>query len=160
MAMEERHAANNWIGKIHNQFHRAAVGDVHGIDPYWIFHRLFVDDIYQKVDLMDVKRMHFSALVHDAPVLQRTDIHRQHWTGIHFEFLAIYVEALFVFSESYNELRFAGFDAFENSRREGCENWGSAERWTNLRFRSRRRNDIGQNHCGIRISSRTGIETA
>jgi len=48
---------------------------------------------------MDVKRMHFFGWVHDAPVLQRTDIHRQHWTGVHFEFLAIMLEALFVFSE-------------------------------------------------------------
>src|SRR6266566_2386613 len=122
MAMEERHAANDWIRKIHNQIHRAAIGDVHGIDPYWVFHRLFVDGIYQKVNLMDVKRMHFSAWVHDAPVLQRTDIHRQHWAGVHFEFLAIYVEALFVFSEVDNELRFAGFDTFKNCRREACVN--------------------------------------
>jgi hypothetical protein len=99
MTVEERHAANDWVSKIHNQIHRAAVGDVHGIDPYWIFYRLFADGIYEKVDLMDVKRMHLSAWVHDAPVLQRTDIHRQHWAGIHFEFLAIYVEALFVFSD-------------------------------------------------------------
>src|SRR5207244_2030650 len=119
MAMKERHAANDWISKIHNQIHRAAVGDVHGIDPYWISHRLFVDGIYQKVDLMDVKRMHFSGWVRDAPVLHRTDIHRQHRAGIHFEFLAIYVEALFVFSEIDNELRFAGFDAFEICRRKG-----------------------------------------
>src|SRR6266481_821060 len=125
--MEERHAANDWISKIHNEIHRAVVGDVHGIDPYWIFHRLFVDGIYQKVNLMDVKRMHFSAWVHDAPVLQRTDIHRQHWASIHFEFLAIYVEALFVFSEIDNELRFAGLDACENRRRKACVDWCYAE---------------------------------
>src|SRR6266550_6363136 len=117
MTVEERHAANNWISKIHNQIYRAAVGDVHGIDPYWIFHWLFIDGVYQKVNLMDVKRMHFSAWVHHAPVLQRTDIDRQHWAGVHFEFLAIYIEALFVFSERDNELRFAGFDAFEICRR-------------------------------------------
>src|SRR5437868_14149567 len=122
MTVEERHAANNWISKIHNQIYRAAVGDVHGIDPYWIFHRLFVDGIDQKVDLMDVKRMHFFAWVHDAPVLQGTDIHREHWAGIHFEFLAIYVEALFVFSEPDNELRFTGFDTVKNCRRKACVN--------------------------------------
>src|SRR6266436_9624682 len=130
MTVKERHAANDWISKIHHQIHRAAVGDVHGIDPYWISNRLFADGIYQEVDLMDVKRMHFSGWVADAPVLQGTDIHRQHWAGIHFEFLAIYVEALFVFSERDNELRFAGFDAFENRRREGCVNRGSTERRT------------------------------
>src|SRR5438132_2047928 len=117
MTVEKRHAANDWISKIHHQIYRAAVGNVHGIDPYRIFHRLFADGIYQKVDLMDVKRMHFSGRVPDAPVLQRTNIHRQHWAGIHFEFLAIYIEALFVFSEIDNELRFAGFDAFEICRR-------------------------------------------
>src|SRR5438105_8063786 len=31
MTVEERNAANDWISKIHNQIHRAAVGDVHGI---------------------------------------------------------------------------------------------------------------------------------
>src|SRR6267378_4262701 len=117
MTVEERHASDDRIGKIHNQIYRTAVGDVHGIDPYWISHWLFADCINQKVDLMDVKRMHFSGWVHDAPVLQRTDIHRQHWAGIHFEFLAVYVEALFVFSERDNELRFAGFDTFKNCRR-------------------------------------------
>src|SRR6266496_6717456 len=122
MTVEERHASNDWVSKIHHQIYGAAVGDVHGIEPYWIFHRLSTDSIYQKVDLMDVKRMHFFGWVHDAPVLQGTDIHRQHWAGIHFEFLAIYVEALFVFGESNNELRFTGFDPFENSRREGCVN--------------------------------------
>src|SRR5213593_3679342 len=120
MAVEERHAANDWISKIHNQIHRAAVGDVHGVDPYWIFHRPFVDGIYEKVDLMDVKRMHFSGWVHDAPVLQRTDIHSQHGTGIHFEFLAVYIETLFIFRESDNELRIAGFDTFESVCRKSC----------------------------------------
>src|SRR3984893_1324257 len=117
MTMEERHPANYRIGKIHNQIHRAAVGDIHGIDPYWIFHWIFADGIYQEVDLMYVKRMHLSGWVHYTPVLQRTDIHCQHRAGIHFEFLAIYIEALFVFSEGDYELRCAGFDAFENYRR-------------------------------------------
>src|SRR6266481_2396701 len=120
--MEERHAANDWISKIHNQIHRAVVGDIHGIDPYWISHRLFIDGINQKVDLMDVKRMDFFGWVHDAPVLQGTDIHRQHRAGIHFEFLTIYVEALFVFSERDNELRFTRFDTFKNCRWKGCVN--------------------------------------
>src|SRR5258707_15829092 len=99
MTVEERHAANDRIRKIHSQIHRAAVGDIHGIDPHWILHWFIVDGIYQEVDLMDVKWMHLSRWVHDAPVLQRADVHRQHWAGIHFEFLAIYVEARFVFSE-------------------------------------------------------------
>src|SRR6202011_4138197 len=114
MTMKERHAANDWISKIHHQIHRAAVGDIHGIDPYWIFHWIFADGIYQKVDLMYVKRMHLFGRVHYAPVLQRTGIHRQHGAGIHFEFLAIYIEALLVLSEGDNELRLRGFDAFEN----------------------------------------------
>src|SRR6266550_6894946 len=122
MTVEERHAANDWISKIHNQIHRAAIGDVHGIDPCWIFHWIFVDAIYQEVNLMYVKRMHLSGRVHDAPMVQRTDVYCQHGTGIHFEFLAIYVEALFVFSKGDNELRFAGFDAFEGSRRKGYVN--------------------------------------
>src|SRR6266480_4120530 len=132
MTMEERHASNDWISKVHNQIYRAAVGDVHGIDPYWVLHRLFADGIYQEVDLMDVKRMHFSGWVHDAPVLQRTDIHCQHWTGVHLEFLAIYIEALFVFSEGDNKLRFAGFDPFESCCRETCVNRRAAERRQSL----------------------------
>src|SRR4029077_12113284 len=111
MTVEERHAANDWISKIHPQIQRAPIWDVHGIDPYWTFHRIFADGIYQEVDLMNVKRMHLFGRVHYAPVLQRTGIHRQHGAGIHFEFLAIYIEALFVFSEGDNELRLRGFDA-------------------------------------------------
>src|SRR2546426_7898400 len=122
MAMEKRHAANDRISKIHHQIYRAAVGNVHGIEPYRIFHRLSVDGVCEEVNLVNVKRMHLSSWVHYAPVMQRTDIYCQHGAGIHFEFLAINVEALFVFSERDNELRFARFDAFENSRRKGFEN--------------------------------------
>ena len=134
MTMEERHAANDRVGKIHNQIHRAAIGDIHCIDPCWIFHWLFADAINQKVDLMDVKRMHLPGWVHDAPVVQRTDIDCQHRAGIHFEFLPIYIEALFIFREVDNELRVAGFDAFENSRRKGCIDWRSAERRPGLKI--------------------------
>src|ERR1700730_2161129 len=126
MTMEERHAANDRVGKIHNQIHRAAIGDIHSIDPYWIFHQIFTDAIYQEVDLMNVKRMHFSSWVQHPPALQRTDIHRQHWTGIHFKFLSIYVEALFVFSEVHNELRFASFNVFQSLRRERYVDWCSS----------------------------------
>src|SRR6266516_7217717 len=160
MTVEERHAANNGISEIHNQIDRAAIGDIHGIDPFWIFHRLFADAINQEVDLIDVKRLHYSGWVHDSPVVQRTDIDRKHGTGIHFEFLSIYIEALFVFSEGDNELRFAGFDTFESSRREGCVNWCSAERRPGLEIWWLRRNDIRQYHRGIGIAIRPGIETA
>src|SRR6266550_6241028 len=146
MTVEERHAANDWIGKIHNQIHRAAVGDIHGIDPYWIFHRFIVDGIYQEVDLMDVKRMHLPAWVYDSPVLQRTDIYCQHRAGIHFEFLAIYVEALFVLGESDNELRFAGFGAFKNCWREGCVDRGAALPRASLGTGWLPRDNIGQDH--------------
>src|ERR1700736_6268422 len=111
MTVEERHAANDGIGKIHHEIDRAAIGNIHGVDPGWILHWIFADGEAQKVDLMDVKRMHLFGWIHYAPMLQRTDIHCQHGAGIHFEFLAIYVEALLVFSEGDNELRFAGFDA-------------------------------------------------
>src|ERR1700730_17666363 len=160
MTMEERHPANYRIGKIHHQIHRAAIGDIHGIDPYWIFHWIFADAINQEMDLMDVKRMDFSGWVHDPPVVERTDIDCQHGAGIHFEFLPIYIEALFIFREVDNELRVAGFDAFENSRRKGCIDWRSAERRPGLKIRWWRRNDIGQDHCWIRISIRSAIETA
>src|ERR1700720_3123472 len=116
MAVKERHATNDGISKIHHQIHRTAIGDIHGIDPCWIFHLRFVDGLYQEVDLMYVKRMHLSGWVQYTPVLQRTDIHCQHWAGIHFEFLPIYIEALFIFRESDNELRRAGLDAFEKCR--------------------------------------------
>src|ERR1700730_11503181 len=149
MTVEERHAANDRISEIHHHIHRAAIGDIHRIEPCWIFHRLFADGIYQEVDLMYVKRMHLSGWVQDAPVLQRTDIHRQHWAGIHTEFLAIYIEALFVFSEGDNELRFAGFDAFENCWRESCVDRSSAERRASLETWWLHRDDIGQDHGGI-----------
>src|ERR1700730_10614979 len=128
MAMEERYAADDWVGEIHYQIHRASVRDVHGIEPHWIFHWIFADAINQEVDLMDVKRMHLPGWVHYAPVVERTDIDCQHGAGIHFELLPIYIEALFIFREVDNELRFAGFDTFQNSWREGCVDRSSAER--------------------------------
>src|ERR1700694_6217034 len=109
MTVEERHATKDGISKTQHEIHRAAIRDIHGIDPCWIFHWISAGGIDQEVDLMDVKRMHLAGLIHDAPVLERTDIHCQHRAGIHFEFLAVYVEALFVFSEGDNELRSTGF---------------------------------------------------
>ena len=112
--MEERHAANDWVGKIHNEIHRAIIGDINSIEPYWILHCCPANIICQKVDLVDVKRMDLSRRVDHAPALKRTDIYCQHRAGIHFEFSTIYIEALFVFSEGDNELRFAGLHPFEN----------------------------------------------
>ena len=57
--MEERHAANDWISKIHDKIDSAAVGDIHGIDPRRIFHWRPVSGIREEVNLMDVKRMNF-----------------------------------------------------------------------------------------------------
>jgi hypothetical protein len=59
MAMEERHAANDWIGKIHHQIHRTAVGNINRVEPDRVFDRLSVDGVNQEVDLMNVKRMDF-----------------------------------------------------------------------------------------------------
>src|SRR5947209_2875815 len=70
MAMEERNAADNWIGEIHHQVHRAAVRDVHGVEPYWMLHALVPNRIYEEVHLMDVERMHFFGRILDSPVLQ------------------------------------------------------------------------------------------
>src|SRR6267378_3401287 len=160
MTVEERHAANDWISKIHNQIHRAPIGYIHGIEPFWIVHWILADGIYQEMNLMYVKWMHLSGWVRYTPVLQRTDIDCQHRAGIHVEFLAIYIEALFVFSESDNELRFTSFHAFKNCRREGCVDRCSAKRRASVRTWWLRRHDIGQDHGGIGISIRTGIEAA
>src|SRR5437660_8716120 len=160
MTVEKRHAANDWISKIHNQIYRAPIGYIHGIEPFWIIQWILADGIYQKMDLMYVKRMHLSGWIRYTPVLQRTDIHCQHRAGIHLEFLAIYIEALFVFSEDDNELRFASFHAFKNCRRVGRVNRGSAKRRASLRSWWLRRHNICQNHCWIGVSIRTGIEAA
>src|SRR6266550_2085260 len=130
MTVEERHAANDGISEIHHEIDRTAIGDIHGIDPYWIFHRFIIDGIRQEVDLMNVKRMHFSGWIQHAPMLQRTDIHRQHWTCIHLEFLAIDVETLFVLGEGHSKLRRAGFNVFQSFRRERYVNRSSSWRIT------------------------------
>ena len=68
--MEERDATDDWIGGIHHQIDRTAVGNVHSVEPYRILHSLAINGIHQEVDLMDVERMHFFCRVLDAPVLQ------------------------------------------------------------------------------------------
>src|SRR6266436_9893724 len=70
MTVEDRHAANDGISEIHHEIDRTAIGDIHGIYPYWIFHRFIIDGIRQEVNLMNVKRMHFSGWIQHAPVLQ------------------------------------------------------------------------------------------
>ena len=112
MTMKERHATNDRICEVHHKIDVAAVGNVHRIEPHWIVYCFSVHGIHQEVNLMDVKWMHFFSLVRYPPVLKRTNIHRQHGTGVHLEFLTIYIEALFVFSEVDYELRFARFNAF------------------------------------------------
>ncbi len=59
MAMEERHAANDRIGEVHQKIYRFTIRDIHRIEPHWIFHRLSVDGVGEEVNLVDVKRMHF-----------------------------------------------------------------------------------------------------
>src|SRR3954463_5069523 len=104
MAMEERHAADNWIGKIHHQVHRAPIRDVYGIDPRRIVHWLLAHRIRQKMDLMNVKWMDLFSRIDNAPVLQRTYVNRQHRPGIHFKFLPVDIETILIFTEGNNEL--------------------------------------------------------
>src|SRR5947209_2654565 len=70
MTVEERHAANDGISEIHHQIDRTAIADIHGIEPYWIFHRFIIDGIRQEVDLVNVKWMHFFGWIQHAPMLQ------------------------------------------------------------------------------------------
>src|SRR5438876_7312543 len=70
MTVEERHAANDGISEIHHEIDRTAIGDIHGIEPYGMVHWLIVDGIRQEVNLMNVKRMHFSGWIQHAPMLQ------------------------------------------------------------------------------------------
>src|SRR6266446_7239916 len=70
MTVEERHAANDGISEIHHQIDRTAIGEINGIDAYWIFHRFIIDGIRQEVNLMNVKRMHFPGWIQHAPMLQ------------------------------------------------------------------------------------------
>src|SRR6476646_5820014 len=70
MTVKERHAANDGISEIHHEIDRTAIGDIHGIHPYWSFHRFVIDGIWQEVDLMNVKRVHFFGWIQHAPMLQ------------------------------------------------------------------------------------------
>src|ERR1700730_4077382 len=70
MTVEERHAANDGISEIHHEIDRTAIGDIHGIHPYWIFQRFIVDGIHEEMDLVDMKRMYFFGWIQDAPMLQ------------------------------------------------------------------------------------------
>jgi len=57
MTVEERHATDNRIGKVHDEIHRAvSLWNVHGIEPFGRIEPDSVLRVGQEMNLMDVKR--------------------------------------------------------------------------------------------------------
>ena len=51
MAVKDGHALDHRIGEIHDHVNRAAVGDIHGVQPQWVCNRLVVFGVGQEMDL-------------------------------------------------------------------------------------------------------------
>ena len=62
MTVKERHAANDWIGEIHDQVHRAFGRHVERIEPFRLRLCLVICGVEQEMDLVNVKRMNLSVL--------------------------------------------------------------------------------------------------
>ena len=72
MTVKEGHAANDWIGEIHDQVHRAFGRHVYRVEPFRLRFWLIVCGVEQEMDLVNVKWMNLMRLIHDSPVLIRT----------------------------------------------------------------------------------------
>src|SRR5579864_9291557 len=105
MAMKHRHTPDDWVGKVQNDVHEAAIGNIHSVQPRWIGQRRAVLRISQEVNLVDVERMQFGRCVDNTPMLIRTDANACHRTRIGRKFATVDVEAVRVLCKSDNEIR-------------------------------------------------------
>jgi hypothetical protein len=93
MTVKEGHAANDWIGEIHDQVHRAFGRHVYRVEPFRLRFWLIVCGIEQEMDLVNVKWMNLMRLVHNSPVLIRTDADTGHGRVLGSISLAVNIEA-------------------------------------------------------------------
>src|SRR5690349_20135121 len=97
MTVKEGHAANDWIGEIHDQVHRAIGRHVYRIEPFRLWFWLIVCSVEQEMDLVNVKRMNLMGLIYNLPVLIRTHTDTGHWCVLGSISLAVNIETLFIF---------------------------------------------------------------
>src|SRR6202008_3842229 len=121
MAMKDRHTHDDWVGKIQDDVHRAAIRNIHSVQPRWMGQRRTILRVSQEVNLMDVERMQFSRCIDNAPMLIRTDTNACHRTRIWRKLAAVDIEAVLVFCKRDNEIRRRflqrlNVDWFENRR--------------------------------------------
>ena len=108
--MEERYSPNDRVGEVHHQVDTSLDRDIYRIQPFWIYEAGAVLGIDEKVNLMDVEWVNFMRGIHDSPVVKRPDGDTRHRRIRRAIFLAIDVEAAFVFSEGDNKVGRAIFN--------------------------------------------------
>src|SRR5882724_1791222 len=105
MAVEHRHALDDWVGEIQHDVDRAVKWNIHGIQPCWMRKRRTVFSVSQKVHLVNVEGMQLGRLVDNPPALIGTHADAGHWISIGRELMVIDVEAVLVLGEGDNEVR-------------------------------------------------------
>src|SRR5207249_4949553 len=78
MAMKNGHASDYGVGEVHNDVDRAAVRNIHSVQPHWFGNWPAVFGVRQEMDLMDVHRMQFSRCIDDFPMLIGTYLGAHH----------------------------------------------------------------------------------
>ena len=99
MTVKEGHAANDWIGEIHDQVHRAFGRHIYRVEPFRLRFWLIVCGVEQEMDLVNVEWMNLMCLIHDSPVLIRTHADTGHGRVLGTKSLAVNIETLFIFCE-------------------------------------------------------------
>src|SRR5260221_3661094 len=93
------------VSEIQDDIYIAVIRNIYSIQPLGMLERDSVFCIGQEVDLVYVKRMEFSALVDDPPMLIRTHASGCHRTRVRLKFAAIDIKAVLVLSERDGEIR-------------------------------------------------------
>src|SRR5712692_11612235 len=96
MAVKQRHAADDRIGEVHDDVNRAADRHVNGVEPTRIREWAIILQDKKKMNLVNVHRMEFAAVVDDSPVLISSDLRANHRLPVRRVLLTIDVEAFVV----------------------------------------------------------------
>src|ERR1700731_3678782 len=99
MAMKDRHSPDNRVSEVHNDVHRSAIGDIHGVQPERIGNWSVILRVRQEMYLMNVHRVQLSGGIDNPPMLIGSDLRAYHRGGIRRELFAVDVKAVLVFGK-------------------------------------------------------------
>src|ERR1700678_2929295 len=111
MTVEEGDSPDDWVRKVHHEIDTSFGRNVDSIQPLGLPEASFVEGIHEKVNLVDVKRVHLMATIYDAPMMESSDrygLHRRiQWTIL----LVIDVKAVLIFRKGNGKVSRAVFNA-------------------------------------------------